>query len=241
MKPVFGYLRFSSLVQADGDSLDRQRDEIEKFCAAHGYRVLRYFKDEAVSGTTEAACREGFTEMMQLCGDATTRTVVVERSDRLARTLMVSEFACEEARKSGIQILTADSGTDLTNADDPTRVLIRQLLGALAEWNKNVTVKRLAAARRRIRLETGKCEGRKQFGSKDAEDAMTLALIIAMRQPGHEWTFRQIAVELDRRQRPTPERAIKWSHASVHQIYQREMKNIRRINKTILNPDDILS
>ncbi|MGD0948695.1 MAG: hypothetical protein ABSA52_14875 [Candidatus Binatia bacterium] len=60
--------------------------------------------------------------------------------------------------------------------DDATRVLIRQVLGAVAQFEKSVIVAKLKAARIRKRRETGRCEGRKPFGTKPRE-AETLALI----------------------------------------------------------------
>ena len=67
------------------------------------------------------------------------RTVIVERADRLARDLMVQEVILAQFVKVGARILTAD-GVDLTSSDDPTRRLIRQVLGAEAEVEKNVLV-----------------------------------------------------------------------------------------------------
>ena len=52
--------------------------------------------------------------------------------DRLARDLLVSEVLLAQFRDLGVRVVAADSGTDLTAADeDPTRVLIRQVLGAV--------------------------------------------------------------------------------------------------------------
>jgi len=53
--------------------------------------------------------------------------------------------------------------------DDPTRVLIRQVLGAVAQFEKSVIVAKLRAARVRKRRETGRCEGRKPFGTRPGE------------------------------------------------------------------------
>src|SRR6185503_19093383 len=139
----------------------RQKETIARYCEAKGFYVLRWFSDGGVSGEVEAAERASFAEMLLLAGPATTQIIVVERADRLARTLMVSELACEEARKSGLTVLEAASDTDLTNSDDPTRVLIRQVLGALSEWNKNVLVQKMAKARARMKASGVRCEGRK--------------------------------------------------------------------------------
>ena len=66
------------------------------------------------------------------------RLVLVERADRLARDLMVGEVLLAEFRKLGVTVIAADSGTDLTAGDDdPTRVLIRQVLGAMAQFEQS--------------------------------------------------------------------------------------------------------
>ena len=45
--------------------------------------------------------------------------------------------------------------------DTPTAVLVRQVLGAIAQFEKAGLVAKLAAARKRKRVANGKCEGRK--------------------------------------------------------------------------------
>jgi DNA invertase Pin-like site-specific DNA recombinase len=93
------------------------------------------------------------------------RLVLVERADRLARDLMVGEIILGEFRALGVSVVAADSGTDLTvGDDDPTRVLIRQVLGAVAQFEKSVIVAKLRAARLRKRRATGRCEARKPYG-----------------------------------------------------------------------------
>jgi len=47
---------------------------------------------------------------------------------------MVSEVIVDQLAQLGARVITAD-GADLTNADgDPTRTLIRQVLGAVAQF-----------------------------------------------------------------------------------------------------------
>jgi len=53
---------------------------------------------------------------------------------------MTQEFLLAECRKRGLKVYSADQGQliDMAeNGGDPTRVLIRQILGALAQWEKN--------------------------------------------------------------------------------------------------------
>lgn len=219
MKPAFGYLRVSGKGQLDGDGEKRQKQTILAFAARNGFNIIRWFFDGGVSGEVETEDRDQYADMLSLCSDATTKTILVERSDRLGRTLVVCEIACEQARKDGLTIWGCDTGVDLTNSDDPSRVLIRQMFGCVAEWNKNVMVKRLRAARDRIREETGRCEGRKPY----AGDDFTMGLITSMRQSGA--TFRDVASELNRRRIPAPAGSW-WYPMTVRNVMNREAPRV---------------
>ena len=58
---------------------------------------------------------------------------------------------------------------ELVLQDDPARVLMRQMVGALAQYEKATIVMKLRGARERKRAKTGRCEGRKPFGKTQAE------------------------------------------------------------------------
>jgi hypothetical protein len=82
---------------------------------------------------------------------------------------MISEVIIGQFARIGARVLTSD-GTDLTSAaDDPTRTLIRQVLVAVAQFDKTVTILKLRGARERKRRKTGRCEGRKPFGAHPSE------------------------------------------------------------------------
>ena len=49
-------------------------------------------------------------------------------------------------------------------AKDPTRILMRQLMGAVAQYDKSQIVLKLRGARMRKRVAEGRYEGRKPFG-----------------------------------------------------------------------------
>ena len=57
--------------------------------------------------------------------------------------------------------MEVENGTHLTEGDESnaTANLIRQVLGAVAEFEKTALVGKLRAARARERRETGRCEG----------------------------------------------------------------------------------
>ncbi len=128
------------------------------------------FRDEGVSGTKELDDREGLSDLLARIRSNGVRVVLVERADRLARDLIVGELILNQLRELGVKVIAADSGTELTAGDDdPTRTLIRQVLGAVAQFEKAVIVSKLKAARVRKRRATGRCEGRKPFGTRPGE------------------------------------------------------------------------
>jgi len=97
------------------------------------------------------------------------RTVIIEKLDRLARDLMVQEAIIRDFKQKGFEIISV-AEPDLCS-DDPSRKLMRQMFGAIAEYEKAMIVAKLKAARQRMRAKTGKCEGRKAFGLSERERA----------------------------------------------------------------------
>ena len=97
-----------------------------------------------------------------------TKLVLVEKLDRLARDLMVQETIIGDLRKNGFDLISVME-PDLLQ-DDPSRKLMRQIFGAIAEYEKTMIVLKLRGARVRARAKQGRCEGRKPFGYFEGED-----------------------------------------------------------------------
>jgi DNA invertase Pin-like site-specific DNA recombinase len=170
---AFSYLRVSGKGQIDGDGFPRQRDTVTKYAKRHQIEIEREFCEKGVSGTKDAFDREALTDLFVALKANGVRLVLVERADRLARDLMISEILLGEFRKLGVKVISAECGTELTvEDDDPTKKLIRQVLGAISEWEKSVIVQKLRAARMRIRKTGGRCEGRKPYGVTEQEKAV---------------------------------------------------------------------
>lgn len=176
---AFGYTRVSGQGQVEKDGFPRQNEALNAFCRKHGLALEQIFREEAVSGTVEGMDRPEFSKMITIMEERGVQAFVVERMDRLARDLMVSELLLGECRKRGIMVFAVDQGTLTDMASDgvdPTRKLIRQIMGALAEWDKSNLVKRLRLSRERVRARGERCEGRKPFGSKPGEQAIKTAI-----------------------------------------------------------------
>jgi DNA invertase Pin-like site-specific DNA recombinase len=241
---IFSYVRVSGLGQVDKDGPVRQREVIKDFCAKHSLTQTAEFFEEGVSGTVEGMDRPKFAEMLgkialfkrasvaaaeqELPTPFLIEAVVVERMDRLARDLMVSEFLLRECRRAGIKVFCVDQGDLIdmaSDSGDPTRKMLRQILGAIAEWDKSVTVKKLRAARTRIRKDGKRCEGKKAFGAKHGEKEI-IAEIHHLRGVGG--TFSEIANLLNKKHLKT-RHGKDWTESGVYTVYtQRAVSPLNR-------------
>jgi DNA invertase Pin-like site-specific DNA recombinase len=185
--------------------------------------VVDEFRDAGVSGTKDLDNRPGLAALLDRVESNGVKIVLVENATRLARDLMVGEVILLQLSNAGCQVIAADSGTDLSaDSGDPTRRLIRQVLGAVAEFDRRVTVLKLRAARERKRSRGERCEGRKPFGSFPGE-AETLARIRELRRKppyGRRKSLQQVCVALNAEERPT--RSGKpWSKQAVNRLLGR--------------------
>lgn len=165
MLKAYGYMRVSGVGQVDGDGFTRQKKAIEQASKAKGFQIVKWFSDEGVSGTLED--RPALADLyldLELNGHGIV-TVFIEKIDRLARDLMVQESIIRMFQKKGYQLVSALEGDDLLS-NDPTRQLIRRVLGAFSEYEKSMIVLKLKQARERQRKLHGKCEGRKSYAEE---------------------------------------------------------------------------
>ena len=166
-KMAYAYLRVSGRGQIDGDGFERQLIAIKQYAAANGIKIVKVFREEGVSGTTDWDDREAFAEMMALLLTNGTRTVLVENLSRLARDLLVQESIITDFRNKRLELVSV-AEPDL-DGNDPTRVLMRQMLGAFHQYEKAMIVAKLRGARQRKKAKTGRCEGRKPYGFRAGE------------------------------------------------------------------------
>lgn len=198
LKQAIAYLRTSSAtnVGADKDSEKRQRDAIETFAARSGYQVVDTYYDAAVSGADPIDTRPGFAAALERIAGNGVRTIIVETANRFARDLIVQETGHRLLCQQGIELIAADSPGSFVD-DTPTAALIRQVLGAVAQFEKAALVAKLKGARDRQRRDTGKCEGRKSHAQRRPE-AVALAKRLHRKSPktGERRSLRDISKSL---------------------------------------------
>ncbi len=194
------YLRVSGKGQLDGDGFTRQREAITKYAKANKIEIVAEYEDGGISGVNDLAERPGLAALLDRLESNGVRLVLVENAGRLARDLMVQEIILGECRKLGVKVIEADGGNDLSaENDNPTATLIRQVLGAVSQFEKSVLVLKLRAARQRIRSKTGRCEGVKPFGTLPGESEIVEQIRQLRRKPvkGKRLSFAAIASRLN--------------------------------------------
>lgn len=192
---AIAYLRTSSAANVEGDSAERQRAAIHAYAHRAGVEIVAEFNDAAVSGADPVTDRPGFAAMLERIAGNGVRKIVVETSSRFARDLMVQEVGFATLRGLGVELIAADSPTAFLD-DTPTAMLVRQILGAVAQFEKAMVVAKLKGARDRKSAAAGKrIEGAKPtlIG-----DALATAKRLHRKNPmtGKRRSLRQIAAEM---------------------------------------------
>jgi DNA invertase Pin-like site-specific DNA recombinase len=209
------YIRTSSAanVGTDKDSDKRQRTTITAFAKQAGYELVGEFNDAAVSGADHIEARPGFAAMLAYIASNGARIIIVETASRFARDLMVQEVGFAKLQALGIKLIAADSPQSFLD-DTPTSKLIRQILGAVSEFDKAMVVAKLKGARDRKRALTGKCEGRKSDADTHPELVALVRQLRRRRPKGGQRSLREISAELTLRGYVN-ERGAAFSAASI--------------------------
>jgi DNA invertase Pin-like site-specific DNA recombinase len=159
------YYRTSSATNVgdDKDSEARQKRAVEAYAKRANYEIVASFYDAAVSGADPVDVRPGFAEMLRLMAGNGVRVILVETADRFARDLMVQEAGHAYLQKLGVKLVSAAS-PEAFLSDTPSAVLMRQMFGAISQFERAMVVAKLKGARDRKRKMTGaKVEGRKTY------------------------------------------------------------------------------
>lgn len=198
--PAVAYLRTSSAsnVGEGKDSHLRQIAAIEGYAKRAGY-VIREpaYYDAAVSGADPIDLRPGFRALLSYLADAPeVRVILVETASRFARDLVVQETGYRLLKDRGIELIAVDTPDGFLD-DTPTAQLVRQVMGAISQFEKASIVAKLRGARERRRAVVGKCEGRKSL-AEVRPDVVVLAREIygAAEASGQRPSYREVSARL---------------------------------------------
>lgn len=168
MSTWIGYVRVSTDGQVDGYGLPTQRAALRQWVAEHpGEQLLRVVVDKGLSGTLDHLDRPGLAEVLAAIATGRADGVLVPRLDRLARDLIIQERLILEVGRIGGRVRSAVGMEDqVLDGDpaDPTRRFVRRVLGAAAEFDRDMIALRLATGRAAKAAAGGYACGRPPYG-----------------------------------------------------------------------------
>lgn len=149
---VIAYVRVSTDRQAErGLGLDVQKRAISAWAKAGGHKIVGTHQDAGVSGSNGLDTRPGLAEAFRELEAGRADALVVYRLDRLARKLASQLAWTSKLEAAGRQVISV-SEPDIGN--DEMRQLVRQILGAISEYER-ATIRRRMAAGRALKAERG--------------------------------------------------------------------------------------
>ncbi len=141
MTLAFGYVRASTQEEVRQGSNESQKAIIKEYAKSRGYE-LEFFEDRAKSGKNTQ--RPEFERMLKSL-DRKPKVVIVAKIDRFARSLSDLLRMLEYLDQKGIGFISVnDPGIDTTT---PNGRLLLQILGAFAEFERNMINSRTKAGR----------------------------------------------------------------------------------------------
>lgn len=136
------YARVSSEEQREGQTIDSQIAELERYAQAQGWVVVGIYKDEGWSGAVLAR-----PELDRLRDDATKKLfdiVLLNDVDRLARDVSHLGVIKRDIERQGAQVIFRK----LPAEQSPTANLMVNILGSFAEFEREMIVDRTRRGRR---------------------------------------------------------------------------------------------
>lgn len=79
---------------------------IRKYAASNDVKIVKVFREEAISGKNELENRPALIELFEALAANGTKLVLIEKLDRLARDLMVQETIIGDLRKRGFEMVS---------------------------------------------------------------------------------------------------------------------------------------
>lgn len=228
---IVGYVRVSTSTQVeDGNGLAIQKTAVRAWCKANGHRLITVLCDEGISGAKELEDRPGLADALAMLRDKQAQGIVVPKLDRLARDLIVQETVLAEIRRIGgtaFSTSPAEASYLTDDPDDPSRKMIRQVLGAVAEYERSMVVLRLRNGRRRKAQMGGYASGAPAFGYEardktlveSEEEQATVRRIAELRSSGA--SFREICSTLKSEGHRSKRGGTSWQPMAVKRILDR--------------------
>lgn len=169
-------------VSTDRQTVDMQIHELKEYVKRRGWNLYREFIDQGYSGSDTK--RPAFQEMMNEAKKRKFDVLLVWKLDRLSRSMKDLVMVLNELGGLGIDFVSYDNNLDTST---PTGKLVFHVIGAVAEFEKDIIKERVRAGLENARRK-GKKLGRPSVDDSVIEEAKVLR--------GQGKSFRKIGKEL---------------------------------------------
>jgi DNA invertase Pin-like site-specific DNA recombinase len=204
---LIAYTCVSTDAQADkGYGLGVQWQAITSWAKANGHTIAAWYSDKGVSGSNGLSTRPGIKGALDAIKAPAVDGLVVPRLDRLARDVILQETLLRDFIKPyGLLFSAVATEQDVMEDDpaDPARKMVRVILGAVADYERDLIALRLHSGRAAKAAKGGYAYGGPPYGwrAQDGElvrNEPEQAVITRMRQMQVAGTsLRQIAEALN--------------------------------------------
>ena len=226
---LIAYLRVSTDKQADeGYGLDVQEADVRAWAKVNGHKLVAVLADEGVSGSNGLDTREALPEALIALNAGTADGLLIPKLDRLSRDMLLQEQLLREVWAMGREVYSAlGSEQNLRDdPDDPGRKMLRQILGAVNEYERSIIVLRLRKGRAAKAARGGYAYGSPAFGQRaedralvpDKDEAAVIARMRELRAAGQ--SYRSIAAQLNV-EGLKPKRGGQWHSQTVSRVLER--------------------
>tara|TARA_Y100000310_G_scaffold335911_1_gene419127 strand:+ start:1628 stop:2308 length:681 start_codon:yes stop_codon:yes gene_type:complete len=215
------FIRVSTSKQADSkNGLDAQREACEAYAKSNDLDVIETCVEAGVSGGAELSDRPGLMDAISSLkkGDV----LLVAKRDRIARDVLNNAVIEKMVANKKASIVSADGAG---NGDDAAAALMRNLLAAMAAYEKALASARTKAAMKAMK-KAGKVYGKVPWGSRrdgnrlvaDPGEMLLVQEVKVMRLEKRTWSSiaeqLNAAARFNRSGRP-------WSVQNLSQIVKR--------------------
>lgn len=222
MTNVVGYIRVSSDGQAnDGQGLEIQRDEIEKYCARNDIELVHIFED--VQSGESAEKRKGLQAALKMLEADSISALVIHKQDRFTRSVYDAEAIKRQIKAMGKRLIFTSDPIDLSSDDGE---MMFQFKAVFAEYERKQINRRCKAGQSRKAAMGGYAAGHPPFGYdvingelvRNEYQLKIMKIIQELRDYGYE--FRHISDYLNSCG-STTKRGCRWTPYSVRAMMKR--------------------
>lgn len=245
IRPAIGYIRISTGKQQKGTSLIEQQERIETFARERGFEVVEFVTEVKSGGVGDGEVfgwesRPRLQDLLDRAEGDEFVAVIVAKFDRLAR---------DHATQTVLRRMLAQHEVDLfscaeDNGDGPEAALQRNVLAAVAEYERHLIRERLRRGKAKRKAQGRHTHGRVPYGyrseggvlSVDEGEAEIVRQIFA--EAKDESSCGRIARRLNRDGVPSPGGKA-WSSPTVrriivNEVYKGERYGVRDAHKRIV-------